>query len=81
MAVVCGPRIHLFVLIQSGQHCLLSKIFFAPLDITFNDLFIHVSGGDHCVSDDCIIENVKISNRQGTGGAEVELGAPISLCD
>ena len=39
-----------------------------------------MSGGDHRVTNDCVIEKVKISDRRGTGGAEVELGAPISLC-
>ena len=50
------------------------------MDVTFTDLFARVSGGDHRVTNDCVIEKVKISDRRGTGGAEVELGAPISLC-
>ena len=83
MAVVFELKMHLCVQIQSGQRCLLSKILFAPVDITFTDLFAHVSGGDHRVSklNDCVIEKVKISDRRGTGGVEVELGALISLCN
>ena len=64
MAVVRGPRMHLSILIQSGQRCLLSKIF-APLDIKFTALFVRVSSGDHRVSDDCIIENVEILINKG----------------
>ena len=50
MTVVCRYKMHLSVLIQTGQRCLCSKIFFRPLGITFTDLFVCLSSGDHRVS-------------------------------
>ncbi len=44
--------------VQSGPRCLLAKIFFSPLDITFADLFLHVSEEDHRGSDQSTIDKV-----------------------
>ncbi len=40
LKMVCslGPGVHLSIRVQSGPRCLLTKIFFSPLDITFADL-------------------------------------------
>jgi len=45
-----GPGVHLSVRVQSGPHCLLTKSFFTPLDITFGDLFLCMSQ-DHRVGE------------------------------
>jgi len=81
-ASVCsssGPGVHLSVRVQSGPHCLLAKIFFTPLDITFGDLFLRVSQ-DHRIGEQSTINKVIMSDQPRNGGVEVELGAPVALC-
>ena len=53
--------------------------FFTPLDITFSDLFLHVSQ-DHRIGEQSTVNKVIMSDQPRNGGVEVELGAPVALC-
>ena len=81
MAEQSTPSAHLSVRVQSGPHCLLSKIFFAPVNISFAGLFLRVSEQDSRVSEQHVLERVIISDKPGNSGMEVEPGSPISLCE
>ena len=81
MAEQCGPSIHLSIRVQSGPHCLLSKIFFTPLCESFAGLFLRVSEQDSRVSEQHALEKVVISDKPGNGGMEVDSGNPVSLCE
>ena len=74
-----GPGVHLSVRVQSGPHCLLTKIFFTPLDITFGDLFLRMLQ-DHHIGEQSTVNKVIMSDQPRNGGVEVELGAPVALC-
>ena len=79
MAEQSGPSIHLSIRVQSGPHCLLSKIFFTPLYESFAGLFLRVSEQDSRVSEQHVLEKVVISDKPGNGGMEADSGSPISL--
>ena len=76
-----APSIHLSIRVQSGPHCLLSKIFFTPLCETFGGLFLRVSERDLRVSEQHVLDEVVISEKSGNGGMEVDSGSPVSLCE
>ena len=74
-----GPDVHQSVRVQRGPHCLLTQIFFTPLDITFGDLFLRVSQ-DHCIGEQSTINKVIMSDQLRNGSVEVELGTAVALC-
>ena len=74
-----GPGVHLSIRVQSGPHCLLTKIFFTLLDITFGDLFLRMLQ-DHRIGEQSTVNKVIMSDQPRNGGVEVELGAPVALC-
>ena len=81
MAAISGPDTHLSVRVQSGCRTLLTKIRFTPLSVTFAELFLHLSEEDDCVGERCVYK-VTIADRPGNGGGtEVDLTAPVSLCE
>ena len=57
-AVEGGLGVHLSIRVQSGPHCLLSKIFFPPLHITFDGLLLRVAEQDCRVSKQHVIDKV-----------------------
>ena len=81
MTELSAPSIHLSIRVQSGPHCLLSKIFFSPLCESFAGLFLRVSEQDSRVSEQHVLEKVIISDKSGNGGMEVDSGSPNYLCE
>ena len=81
MAESSTPGIHLSIRVQSGPHCLLSKIFFTPLCVSFAGLFLRVCERDSRVSEQHVLEKALISDKSGNGGMEVDSGSPVSLCE
>ena len=80
MAAISGPGTHLSVRVQSGCRTLQTKIRFTPLSVTFAKLFLHLSEDDR-VGERCVYK-VTIADRPGNGGGtEVDLTAPVSLCE
>ena len=71
MAELSDPSAHLSIRVQSGPHYRLSKIFFAPINISFAGLFLCVSEQDSRVSEQHVLERVIISDKPGSGGMEV----------
>ena len=66
---------------QSGCRTLLTKIRFTPLSVTFAELFLHLSEEDDRVGERCVYK-VTVADRPGNrGGTEVDLTAPVMLCD
>ena len=65
MAELSAPSIYLSIRVQSGPHCLLSKIFFIPLCESFAGLFLRVSEQDLQVSKQHVLEKVIISDKSG----------------
>ena len=72
--------------VQSGCRILLTNICFTSLEITFAELFRHLSEDDEHVDDEHVddrrVAKVTIVDRGSSkgGGAEVDLTAPPSLC-
>ena len=60
MAESSTPGIHLSIRVQSGPHCLLSKIFFTPLCVSFAGLFLRVCERDSRVSEQHVLEKVHL---------------------
>ena len=58
MAELSDPSAHLSIRVQSGPHYRLSKIFFAPINISFAGLFLCVSEQDSRVSEQHVLERV-----------------------
>ena len=67
MAVISGPATHLSVRVLSGCCTLLTKIRFTPLNVTFAELFLHLSEEDNHVGKRCVCK-VTIADRLGNGG-------------
>ena len=77
-----GPSVHLAVCIRSGPRCLVSKIFYTSLDITFLRLYLNVAEQDTRVNEQDAIERILIADRPGVNtGTEVDPGSPVSLCE
>ena len=58
-----------------------TKIHFTPLSVTFAEFFLHLSEEDDRVGERCVYK-VTIADRPGNGGGtEVDLTAPVMLCD
>ena len=65
MAFDGGPSVLLTICVQSGPHCLLSKIFFIPLHITFTGLLLRVAEQDSLICEQHVIHKVLRSDKPG----------------
>ena len=78
---IAGPDTYLLLSVQGGCQILLTKICFTSLEMTFAELFLHLSEDDKCVGESHVAEVTSTDRGSGSsGGAEVDLTASIALC-